>query len=506
MRYKRIEVLNHPLEKNFKWMVLFLFRFLNSSFILFQERSIKMSLNLIKEYRNDKTFYKNLSIITLPIVFQNLIASSLNMLDTMMIGKVGEIELASVGIANQYYFLFTLFILGIAGGCGVLLAQLWGKNDKLNIKKVLGKSLVITVFLSLIFVLIGLMMPESIMSIFNKNESVVAVGSSYMRITVISYIFTGITFVFASALRSVENTKLPMYASLVGILINGVFNYALIFGKFGMPELKTEGAAIATLIARICECCMLLFWVYFKDTLLNININDLRDLSKSLTKTLSNITVPIVLNEACWGLGNVVYIAIYARINTRAAASMQICSTIMNLFMIFAFGLSYAAVVIIGNEIGANRESVAIESSKKIAKLSIFISLLLGVILFISAKPIISFFNVSDEVKLASTYILYVYSMIMTVRVCNLVMIVGILRGGGDAAYGSILQGATLWLIGIPLAFLAAFVLHLPVYLVVAFTAVEELIKVFFMIKRFRSYKWIKNMVNDNSDEIKAIA
>ncbi|WBW96758.1 MATE family efflux transporter [Oceanirhabdus sp. W0125-5] len=463
-----------------------------------------MIFSLFKDYKNNKGFYKNLLIITLPIVLQNLIASSLNMLDTMMIGKVGEIELASVGIANQFYFLFTLFILGVAGGCGVLTAQLWGKKDRENIKKVLCKCLTVSLIISLIFLFFGLTIPEKIMSIFNKDSSVITVGSDYMRITVISYIFTGITFIFASALRSIENTKLPMFASMLGLAVNGILNYVLIFGNLGMPELKTQGAAIATLIARIFECGFLLFSVYFKDKILNIKGSDFKELSVSLTKTLSTVTIPIVLNEACWGLGNVTYIAIYARISTGAAASMQICSTIMNLFMIFAFGLAYAAVVIIGNEIGANREESAINFSKKIAKLSILISLVIGVVLFILAKPIISFFNVSPEVKLASTYILYVYSIIMVVRVCNLVMIVGILRGGGDAKYGSILQGATLWFIGIPLAFIAAFVLHLPVYFVVAFTAAEEIIKVIFMIKRYKSFKWIRNMVNDN--EISAIA
>lgn len=465
-----------------------------------------MSFNLISEYRNNKSFYKSLLIITLPIVLQSLIASSLNMLDTMMIGKVGETELAAVGIANQYYFLFTLFTLGIAGGCGVLIAQLWGKNDRDNIKRILSKSLIASLLISLIFTIAGLMMPEKIMALFSKDPSVVTIGSEYMKIVVISYVFTGISFVFASALRSIENTKLPMYASLLGLVINGVLNYALIFGHFGMPELGTQGAAIATLIARICECSMILFAVYFKDKILNIKASDFKGLSENLAKTLSAVTIPIVLNEACWGLGNVTYIAIYARIGTRAAASMQICSTIMNLFMIFAFGLAYAAVVVIGNEIGADREDVAIESSKKIAKLSILISLVIGVLLFISAKPIVSFFNVSDEVKLYSSYILYVYSLIMVVKVFNMVMIVGILRGGGDATYGSILQGATLWFIGIPLAFTAAFVLHLPVYFVVAFTAVEELVKFIFMIKRFKSFKWIRNMVNDTPAEIPVTA
>ncbi len=479
---------------------------LNQSIQSNYDRSINMSFNLTKEYRNSKAFYKSLLVITLPIVLQSLITSSLNMLDTMMIGKVGETELAAVGIANQYYFLFTLFILGIAGGCGVLIAQLWGKNDKKNIKKILSKSLIVSLLISLMFSVIGRIMPEKIMGLFSEDSYVITIGSQYMKIVVISYIFTAISFVFSSALRSIENTKLPMYASLLGLVINGVLNYSLIFGHFGMPELGTTGAAIATLIARICECSTILLVVYFKDKILNIKISDFRNLSKHLTKTLSSITIPIVLNEACWGLGNVTYIAIYARIGTRAAASMQICSTIMNLFTIFAFGLAYAAVVVIGNEIGANRQDVAIESSKKIARLSILISIIIGITLFMSAKPIISFFNVSNEVKLYSSYILYVYSLIMIVKVFNMVMIVGILRGGGDATYGSILQGVTLWFVGIPLAVIATFILHLPIYFVVAFTVVEELMKFILIIRRFKSFKWIRNIVKDVPEDNRKIA
>lgn len=465
-----------------------------------------MTFNFIAEFKKNKSFYMNLFIITLPIVLQNLVASSLNMLDTMMIGRIGEVELASVGIANQYYFLFSLFILGIAGGCGVLIAQLWGKRDKENIKKVLSKTLIVGIVVSILFILIGLIFPNKIMAIFNNDKTVVDIGSKYMRITVISYLFTGISFVFASALRSIENTKLPMFASVVGLIINGVLNYGLIFGNFGLPELRTQGAAIATLIARICETTMIVSIVYFKDKVLNVGLKDLLGLSKKLTNTLTSVTVPIVANEVCWGLGNVTYIAVYAKISTRASASMQICSTIMNLFMIFTFGLAYASVVIIGNEIGANREDVAIESSKKISSLSILISLILSAILFILAKPIVSFFNVSIEVKQVSTYILYVYSIVMVIKVYNAVMIVGILRGGGDATYGSVLQGITLWCIGIPLACIAVFILHLPLYFVVSLTAIEEVVKFFFMMKRFKSLKWLRNIVSDTPQKtLKAV-
>ena len=453
--------------------------------------------NTITKYKSDKEFYKKLFLITLPIVLQSLITSSLNMLDTMMIGKVGEVELASVGIANQYYFLFSLLVNAIAIGSGVLIAQLWGKKDTENVKRVLAKSLSYGLILTILFIALGLIMTENIMKIFSKDLDVINIGVDYLRIVIISYLFTTISFTFSSGLRSIGNTKLPMYASLIGLIVNGVLNTILIFGYFGFSPMGIKGAGIATLIARIVECLIITIAVYTKIDVLKLRFKDVFSLPKSLGNTLYKVTLPIFINEACWAFGNITYTAIYASIGTGAAASIQICSTIMNLFMIVTFGLANASVVIIGNEIGSNNEEKAIESSKKISGVSMKISVLLAIFMILTAKPIVSFFNVSEAVKISSQYILYFYGAVMIFKVYNAVMIVGILRGGGDATFGSILQAITLWTIGIPLAYFAANVLHLPVYLVVGFTVVEEIVKFIFMRKRFKSFKWIRNMVKE---------
>ncbi len=452
----------------------------------------------LSNYKKDKEFYRRLFIIALPIAMQSLITSSLNMLDTMMIGKVGELELAAVGIANQYYFLYSLLTNALAIGSGVLIAQLWGKKDTINIKRTLSKSLFYNVVLTIGFMILGLLLPGKIMSVFSNDPAVIEIGIDYSKIVVISYLFTSITFTFASGLRSIGNTKLPMWGSFIGLLVNGVLNAVLIFGLLGAPKMGIRGAALATLIARIVEFIIVVGVVYTKIDVLKLKFKDMLELPKSLSTTLNKVTLPIFLNEACWAFGNITYTAIYARIGTSAAASIQICSTVMNLFMIVTFGLANASVVIIGNEIGANREYEAISASKKISSLSIKISIILAVILALLAKPIISFFNVSAEVKMASQYILYIYALILVFKIYNTVMIIGILRGGGDTTYGSILQAFTLWLVGIPLAAFAAFVLKLPVYYVVMFAMIEEIVKLFIMMNRFKSFKWIKNMVNDD--------
>ncbi|MGL5098453.1 MAG: MATE family efflux transporter, partial [Fusobacteriaceae bacterium] len=186
-----------------------------------------------KSFKNEGEFYRNLFFVTVPIVLQSFIASSINMLDTLMIGKVGEVELASVGIANQFYFLFSLAIFGISAGAGVFTAQLWGRKDEANIRKTLGLGLGIGGVVALGFTLIALIFPQEIISIFNKEKNVIESGSSYLIIAAFSYIFTMISFNYAAVLRSIGNARLPMWSSFGALVINGVLNYTLIFGNFG---------------------------------------------------------------------------------------------------------------------------------------------------------------------------------------------------------------------------------------------------------------------------------
>lgn len=458
----------------------------------------------VKELFYDRKFYKGVFALALPIVLQYLIASSLNMLDTVMIGMVGEVELASVGIANQYYFIFSLIVMGISSGISVFIAQLWGKKDKENIRRVLCIGLISGIIITIAFTIVALIIPENIMSIFNKDPEVIAIGSDYIKIVCISYIFTTITFNFASASRSIENTLVPMVASFVGLITNGILNYIFIFGKFGLPAMGVKGAALATVIARVLECAVLLTYIYISKGILSVRLKDCVGNSRQLTASTYSAIIPVVLNEACWGLGNVTYAIIYGRIGTQASASVQICSTVINLFMIITFGLANASVVIVGKEIGAGNEERGKLYAKRLCVVSLAVGMMLSIILFISTPLILSFFNVSQMVIEHSRYILYIYAIFMMIKVYNAMVIVGILRGGGDAKYGLLVQGITLWLIGIPMAFIAAFILKLPIPLVVLCSCTEEVIKVVILIRRFISNKWINSMVENINENISA--
>lgn len=447
-----------------------------------------------KNLFGDKVFYSKLLKIALPVVIQNFIASSLNMVDTMMIGKVGEAEIAAVGIANQYFLLFSLFITGFTSGCSIFISQFWGKRDKKSIKKILGIGLIISLLISIIFTAIALSMPHKIILFYNKDANVVKLGADYLVIVSISYIFTAITFNYGIGLRCIEKATVPMLISMVALLVNTVLNYTFIFGNFGFKPMGVKGAAIATVIARIIESSATIIYVYHKKTVLAVKPREMISADKVFFTKCIRTIIPVVLNEVCWGLGMTVYSAVYGRIGTRAIASVQICTTVQNLFMVISFGLANASTVMIGHEIGASDEKKGKLYAKRFAVLGVIAGLILGIIIALSANVILSIFTVSEEVIQDSLKILYITALVMIVRVFNITLIVGILRGGGDAKTPLFIEAFTMWCIGVPLALLGAFVFKLPVYWVVALSTAEEMSKFVIGLRRLRSNKWIRNV------------
>lgn len=451
--------------------------------------------NFLGKLIGSKAFYKNLFVVALPIIIQNFITSSLNMVDTIMIGRIGESEIAAVGISNQYFFLFNLFVIGIYGGCSVFISQFYGKGDKENIKKVVGLGNVIGIGLSIIFTVVALFFSESIISIFNKDAMVIKLGSDYLKIVCLSYLFTAISFNYSAACRCVRKAMLPMILSILAIICNTVLNSILIFGMFGIDPMGVKGAALATLISRIIECTLLIIFIYTKKLCIATKLKNMLRYDMKFVGSIVRHMVPIVLNEACWGLGSIVYNIIYGRISIQAMASIQITTTIQNLFFVVFFGISSAATVIIGNKVGAGKESEALEDSFKIIFISVIIGLLVCICLSSTANTIVSFFNVSDVVKHSAKIILYVVSCILVIRVINITIIVGILRGGGDSSYALKVEAITMWVIGVPMAFIGAVLLKLPVEQVVALVTIEEVIKCIFSIRRIRSNSWVKSVV-----------
>lgn len=457
--------------------------------------NIKATKRLIKKTFHDTIFLKKLLTIALPIIIQNFIASSINMVDTLMIGKVGETEIAAVGIANQFFFLFNILNAGIFSGCGIFISQFWGKKDTKNIRRIVGISLFAAILISIVFTGVAIYMPKTIIAVFNKDPKVIYHGSLYLKTVSICYILSAVSFSYAMASRCIGNPTLPMMVSFASLICNAVLNYILIFGKMGFPAMGVVGAAIATIIARFVETTLLVSYIYIRQNVLAANFKEMTDITLGYISKVAKTVIPVVLNELCWGLGAVVYSIVYGHIGTQAIASVQICTTVQNFFMIVTFGISNAATVMIGNKIGEGDIKTGKLYAKRFALLSICAGVFLGLSLFLSSKTILSFFNISDTVFYNSLMILQITSIILPIRIFNVVLIVGILRGGGDARFSLIAEAFTMWIIGVPLAFVGAFFFKLPVYYVVALVMVEEVVKFILGFSRLTSDKWIRSVI-----------
>ncbi len=448
----------------------------------------------------DKKFLKAMIAIALPITLQNLVASSVNMLDTLMITSLGEESLAAVGLANQVFFFYSVTIFGIATGSSIFLSQFWGKRDTKNIARILGISLFLVSILGILFTLAALIVPESIMKIFSTDAEVISLGIDYLRIVSISYIITGVSFMYAVASRSIGQAKMPMIVSVVSFLTNLVFNYLLIFGKFGFPQLGVKGAAWGTLIARTVEIVLILYLVYSRkrDNPLAHDILSMTDWSGDFIKKYFKTASPVIINEAFWSLGTVLYSLAYAKIGTGAAAAVQILSTIQNIFMVFSRGLANSCTVMVGNKIGEGDEDEAVTYANSFMILSAALGFILGVILFVSTDGILIFFrNLTPELYNSAKKLLMVAAAFSFIKSFNGTLIVGVLRGGGDTKFSMFLEVGSVWLVGVPLAFLGALVFKLPVHYVFMIVNIEEVTKALVGITRVKSKKWVTNVIHD---------
>jgi len=444
----------------------------------------------------NKEFYKMLFTISIPIVIQNLISSSLNLVDNVMIGQLGETFIAATGLANQIFFIMTLILFGGNSGISIYIAQYWGKKETDKIKSVLSIGLIFALFISALFFIIGFVFPTQVLGLMSKDSEVVYYGTLYMRIVSLSYIITAISFAFGFSTRSVGHPKLPMKAAVISLLINTGLNYILIFGHLGFDPLGIEGAAIATLIARIVELIIILTGVYKTIPVLSVSLKNIFTIEWDLAKKVGKTALPVIFNEGFWSLGMTAYALVYARIGTDAVAAVMITNTVNSIFMVVGFGLGNASSVMLGNTLGAGEIDRAIDYNKKFLTLSIFLGIIVGFLITLTSPFLVkSLYSLTPESYTITIKTMRILAFFMAFKFYNTIIIIGTLRSGGDTLFSMLLEISCVWLIGVPLAFFGAFILDLPVYLVVALVNIEEIVKMILGLPRIISNKWAKRLV-----------
>lgn len=452
-------------------------------------------MNKINIIAGDKAFLKKIFAIAIPIALQGLLNTSLNFADIIMIGKLGESAIAGVGLANKVFFVFTLLVFGIISGSGVLTAQYWGKHEVKNIRKVLGISLLLALGASVLFVVPCIVNPEFVMSIFTGSRETIKLGAAYLAVVVISYPFTAVTNAYVSLLRGVNQVKAPVVISSVSILINLIFNYLFIYGKYGFPELGVAGSALGTLIARIFECGILLIYVYNNKGPAAAGIKELLSFDKCFLSKYFITVSPVIANEFMWGLGVTLYSLAYGRMGDSAVAAITITQTVEQIMQVIFMGLSNAAAVLLGNEMGAGHLTDAERHAKNLIFIQLALTFLVGIFCLLIRQPVIGLFHAKEEVTGYVRLCFLVFVLYLPFKMFNTINIVGILRSGGDTKACLFLDCTGVWFIGIPMAFLGGLVFNLPIYTVYALVLIEEIYKFILGVNRYRKKKWLRNLV-----------
>lgn len=451
-----------------------------------------MSNIVIKEKDH---FYAKVFAIALPIAFQNIITSSLNLIDTFMISALSTEAIAGVSLANKVFFLLFLTLFGISSGSSILTAQYWGIKDVKNIRKVLGICLTFGVAAATLFTLGALFAPELIMRIFSPDALVIEEGVSYLRIIAFSYIVTSISFAYVFILRSTGNVKLPVTVTVIAIVINTFLNWVLIYGNLGAPAMGVRGAAIATVIARVFECILLLSVIYLNRLPAAGKFKEMFSFRLDFVKKYLVTVMPVIGNEMMWALGVTMYDIVYGHMGGAVTASMGITKSVEQFTFFLVWGVGNAAGVVLGNALGAGDKELAYDYAKRLMKFMIMIGIAVGVVVALLAIPISNLFNVEEIVKINIRNCLYVLAVFGTIKALNMLIIVGILRSGGDTTYCMILDAGAVWLVAVPIAFFAGWYLKLEIHWVYALVMSEEVVKVFFGYMRTHSKKWLKNLV-----------
>lgn len=451
----------------------------------------------LKTQNFDMAFYTKLASIAGPIALQQLVLSSLNLIDNFMISNLSKEAIAGVGAANKLFFLLNLFLFGMSSGSSILTSQYWGVKDIRSIKKVYGLSLTFAMSGAFLFMLAAVLTPAAVLRIFTKDALVIEEGVAYLRIVGFSYVFTSISFVTAFSLRSTNEVKLPMVVTMIAISLNTLFNYLLIFGHLGFPELGVSGAAIATVFARGMECVLLIFLVNVKNLPPSGAPNKIFVYTKSMTNKFLKIATPVVINEILWSTGVTAYAVVYGRMGTDSMATMTITQTIEQIAFVALIGIGNACGIMLGNSLGAGEGDKVFDQAKQFLKVCFVLGVVIGLICVLLAPVIAGIYNVDDDIRQNIISTLRVYGIFLPFKSINMAIIVGILRSGGDTTFSAILDAAGVWLVGVPLAFITGLYLDWALPYVYGAILFEEVFKIGFGLKRTYSKKWMNNLVEE---------
>ncbi len=451
--------------------------------------------------RREPGFYKRLMKLSMPIVLQNLITFSLGLIDTFMVSQLGNTEMAAVTAANVPVFLLISIVFGVQSGLGILVSQYWGKQDMKSISRSIGVAAAAGLVVSSILAAIFYCWPVQVMDLLSNNHQLSVLGAPYLKIIGICYIFNMLSSVYSSAQRSAENPSFGMKLFGTSTLINTGLNYLLIFGKLGFPMLGIQGAAIATLCARICEFIICVIYA-LRDKRIRIDWRAFFRPGWDMLRRFLKYASPVVLNEAGWGLGNSMLTVIlgYTENSVEMLAANAVMGNLNRLFLVFCFGLGAATAVLLGKAIGEGKShDEVMDLSRALLRFTVVSGCVLAVIALaliptLFMPVVFPLFKLFDQSAAIAAALAVTGFASIPLHAYTISAITGVLRAGGDVLWSAILDLAPQWVICLPLTALCALVLKTGIWPIALAMQTECVVKVPVCIYRIRTRRWIHDV------------
>ncbi len=446
---------------------------------------------------NKKALNRKLVRIATPIAIQGIVSATLSMVDNIMVGFLGETELAAVGVGSQLFMVHYLVLFGILSGSATFMAQFYGTKDMANIRKVIGFDFTLLAVLGAVIFLLVNCFTDGILSLYTEDAAVKALAAQYVRINSLSFLLLAVSSPLEMAFKATQQVRIPMIISNVIFFTNIAINYVLIFGKLGFPKMGVAGAAIGTLSSRIIEVLMNSYFAFRTGNEFCGKVRSYFGWDRELVRRIIKNATPTTINEFFWSFGQTMYVAAFSRISTTAYAAYQAANSIFNIFNFAAFSIGDAALILVGEKLGEGDMEYTWKLSKHLIKVCILAGLVIGAITILLSQPLSGIFKLTDAGKMYTRYILIVFGATMAADLFNGLQIAGILRAGGDTKFAMISESLCIWLIAVPLAFTASLVWHLPVHLALLVTRTEMIIRGAILAKRYLSKKWMNTVITD---------
>ena len=449
-------------------------------------------------------FIRELTVLTVPIVVQSLITTSVSLADTVMLGRVDQTSLAASSLAGQVQFLLNILFFGLTSAIVILASQYWGKKDSRTIARIFGIGLIISLVFSLSAWGAACFFPEETIGFWTDVPQLRTAGALYLRTAALSYVFAGLSQPYLAVMKSCERVKLSTAISTAAFLLNVVLNAVLIFGLLGNPAMGIQGAALATVISRGTE--FLLCAVHFlRQKLLPRDPRILFGIQGQLIRDFAVYSLPALLNDILWGLAYNMNSVILGHLGSDITAAGAVASVIRDLITVTGFGIAGASAILLGREIGEGHPEEARKDASDILYLTVITVLAQGAVLLALRPFIPGLVHISEKAASYLGIMLYISIAYQSGQVINTLLIASFFRCGGDSRYGLILDIVSMWGFAVPLGLLSAFVWKLPPVIVYALTCTDEFVKFPFAWIHYRRGGWIRNITRDFEQEAEAV-